>query len=285
MRKYGYMRIFIKGIGLLFIIIFVFVGCSKYSVKNMREYKEKASNTENINPTSLSTPECCEIYNQSQIENYIKHLLQDGSKNVNIMALGFPEEEKEKRLYELTMKFQTGAQANPSWFLEYSKSIAPGAEMPYHPNLGMTKEEFEEYKILAESTTMVKKGTGTISIETDDKNKIEIKNINGLRLINNIVLDLTNNTISTDYGICTYKGTIDSSDDQKVTGRWNGHSWELEESNIDLNDISEFDKNTSIKLIQFSIGQLEKTNEVIVYYEVKIIENGKRVSTYETITF
>ena len=45
-------------------------------------------------------------------------------------------------------KVEASARKNKEWFAEYSKSSKPGAPLPYHENLGLTKEEYDDYLAL-----------------------------------------------------------------------------------------------------------------------------------------
>lgn len=42
-------------------------------------------------------------------------------------------------------KVETAARNNIEWFREYNTSTKPGLPLPYHENLGLTKEEYNEY--------------------------------------------------------------------------------------------------------------------------------------------
>ncbi len=45
-------------------------------------------------------------------------------------------------------KVEASARKNPEWFKEFSKTSKPGLPLPYHENLGLTKEEYDEYLAL-----------------------------------------------------------------------------------------------------------------------------------------
>lgn len=42
-------------------------------------------------------------------------------------------------------KVETAARKNVKWFREFSENAKPGAPLPYHENLGLTKEEYDDY--------------------------------------------------------------------------------------------------------------------------------------------
>lgn len=45
-------------------------------------------------------------------------------------------------------KVETAARKNQEWFSEFTKASKPGTPLPFHENLGLTKEEYDEYLAL-----------------------------------------------------------------------------------------------------------------------------------------
>ena len=43
---------------------------------------------------------------------------------------------------------EEGAAKNPEWYAEYSQAAKPGAPLPYHKNLNLTPQEYQEYLAL-----------------------------------------------------------------------------------------------------------------------------------------
>lgn len=43
---------------------------------------------------------------------------------------------------------EEGAAKNPEWYSEYSQAAKPGAPLPYHKNLNLTPQEYQEYLAL-----------------------------------------------------------------------------------------------------------------------------------------
>ena len=45
-------------------------------------------------------------------------------------------------------KVETAARSDPKWFKEFSAQAKPGVPLPFHEKLGLTKEEYDEYRKL-----------------------------------------------------------------------------------------------------------------------------------------
>ncbi len=50
-----------------------------------------------------------------------------------------------KEINKYIAKVQEAAKAKPEWHKEYAKHAKPGIPLPWHKNLGLTKEEYAEY--------------------------------------------------------------------------------------------------------------------------------------------
>ncbi len=172
---------------------------------------------------------------------------------------------------------------NLEWLNEYLKESKTGEPLPYYPNLGFAVEEYEEYLALSQNIQMFKKSEGRIEITRKDS-KVIINGYENINFLSNIEIDLIKNTVKTNYGVCKFKRKIKASDKQKVIGRWNGYEWTLE-MNLESFDLANIDENTIAKWISVSIGKLEETNDIIMYIEIKLVENLTKTNEHELITF
>ncbi len=76
-----------------------------------------------------------------KVENDINKFFSENSVVADIMD-GIKQNPKQA---ELTAKFQAGIRENQEWFMVYIKTVPEGEPMPYHPNLGMTNDEYNEF--------------------------------------------------------------------------------------------------------------------------------------------
>ena len=204
----------------------------------------------------------------------LEEMLPTGTVNVELMAMGLQSAEDSDRLTELIDKLQLGIAANQDWLADYLKEYE-GKELPYHPNLGLSQEEYEEYQRLSDNIKLYQSGAGIISIEKTGDEQYKISQLEGLRLIDNITIDLSENTVSTNYGTCKYNGAVKASDQQIATGRWNGYSWILE----NMADSSNYQS------VQFNLGQMEDSKKIIMYYQVRFANGENRLDDLEVIQY
>lgn len=163
-------------------------------------------------------------------------------------------------------KVEASARKNKEWFAEYSKSSKPGAPLPYHENLGLTKEEYDDYLalwakrdfksteevmlILRESfgktwTITATGEAGIISTLRYDPDKDIYRSPNGeMKRLEDIKAEATS-----------------------ILGAWSGHEWRFEED-TGLGKIKE----------NFAVGRYDgKEFGLLVYRVQEISTEGSRL--------
>lgn len=113
------------------------------------------------------------------VEQDIKNLIPSGNIDVDIMD----QVTVSPRMQELQTRFLAAVKKNYEWFAAQRKiNESTGKELSYDPKVGMTKEEWEEYKILSDTQSgiqiassgiakvLVIKGDDYISFNTHNEN-------------------------------------------------------------------------------------------------------------------
>lgn len=188
---------------------------------------------------------------------------------VKVMQLGSSTEIK-----QITQKMQNGIMKHPQWFQSYIKDLKPGQMMPYHANLGLTKNEYK--KFLAETTHPGLKQIGTLDILFQQENNGDIKiKTEQKSPLNGLIINQT--SVDTPFGKATKYTAINNLDKNSPTGPWQGVQWNL--SDFDEKLIKKNIFEAKGKEIKFAIGRLANTGEGILYYDVKDfdIPAGKRI--------
>lgn len=163
-------------------------------------------------------------------------------------------------------KVETSARKNKEWFAEYSKTAKPGAPLPFHENLGLTKEEYDDYLALwakrdfksTEEVMLVLRETfgktwtitatgeaGIISTLRYDPEKDVYRSPNGeMKRLEDIKAESTS-----------------------ILGAWSGHEWRFEEE-TGLGKTKE----------NFAVGRFdEKEFGLVVYRVQEISSEGSRL--------
>ena len=181
------------------------------------------------------------------------------SANIGVVV---PPPEIEKYI----AKVESSARKNPVWFAEYTKAAKPGAPLPFHENLGLTKKEYDEYialwakrefKPIAETTLVLRETFGktwTVTASGDAD------------IISTLRYDPEKDLVRSPNGELKRLEDI-KADPTSILGAWSGHEWRFEEET----GLCKTKEN-------FAVGQFDgKGFGLIVYRVQEISSEGSRM--------
>ncbi|MEP6677077.1 MAG: hypothetical protein ABJA78_18080 [Ferruginibacter sp.] len=202
----------------------------------------------------------------------LKILLPVGISRADIMDGNPPNSRRD----ELSAKFMLAIKNNYNWFLEYAKDIPEGKPMPYHPNFGLTKEEYTELLDYMNNTEVVSSGSEniTISIQHDT---IHFNAGGKLSDLNSLMIDLkANQVLFKKYQLPFYKTVNIAGEKNGFKSKWKGYDWAFyEPQKLDINDYKDL-SNLNKKDYTVTIGKLEKTNQTFLHFEAREVVNGQK---------
>ena len=128
-------------------------------------------------------------------------------------------------------KVETAARMDPKWFQEFTAAAKPGAPLPFHEKLGLTKEEYEDYialwakrefKPTKEVMLMLRESSGdtwtlTASGEAD--------------AISTLRYDPKKDVFRSPSGELKRLEDI-TADADSILGEWTGKEWRFEEDSV-----------------------------------------------------
>ncbi|WP_298519470.1 hypothetical protein [uncultured Kordia sp.] len=203
----------------------------------------------------------------------ITRLLSNASYEVDIMD-GI---KSQSRQTELTFKLQQEIMKNYEWFTEYMKTVPKGQPMPYHPKLGLTKEEYEEFLKLVKNVEVMSTDTETLIITKLDS-LVTFKGKGKLKPLDDVKLDLKNNKIMyKDYVLPFAKELIIKDANNGFKSKWRGYNWTYEypsdPENLDISNL----QNINITIVEFTVGQLENGGRIYIKLEERVVKNGVKI--------
>jgi len=157
----------------------------------------------------------------------------------------------------LAQKLQSTVAKNQAWFTEQLKRAKPGQPLAYHPNLGLTAAEYDEFLILAKKKTLLKTGQAPLKVVHLGGDRFQLSAKKALAPLDGITLDLAKSQVKTLRGTCDKIDRIKTPDTHAFP--WDGYVWET----ITPLDV----KNSKGRVLQFHIGQLRGTQTGIIFYK------------------
>lgn len=170
------------------------------------------------------------------------------------------------RLEALTQQFREAISQDPEWMQQYvaEADLAPGEPLPYHPNMGLSQDEYGEMQRLFNEMVLTPTRTADLTvIQTDEGFNLDGEP--GLPGLSNISIDTDGATVRTPFAVLSGVERVSPSEDQTITGPWSGLSWWHEDINPATGDGV---------AVSFDLGRLEESGDGLLYYDARRIENG-----------
>ena len=187
----------------------------------------------------------------------------------------------DERLTFLSNQFAVAIANNQEWYFEFVRTIPEGETMPYHPNLGLTKEEYDEMSLGLENVQVFSSGQEQIEI-IKDENIISFKT-SGEKTqgFNYISFNTNSNTAHIDLGenynfILELTDTITNNDTlNQLRSPWHGYVYKYSDVPTDEN-VENITNTSEIKFFQeftIVVGKLEKDGRIFLSSQLKGKEN------------
>jgi hypothetical protein len=163
-------------------------------------------------------------------------------------------------------KVETAARKNPEWFKEYSTSAQPGVPLPYHVNLGLTKEEYDEYIALWAKREFKPQEEVVFILRKTIGNNWTLTATGGAGVISTLRYDPEKDTFRSPSGTLTRLDDI-KADDKSILGAWAGKEWRYQETGI-LGSVKQ----------NFALGKFDKGNYgLVIFREQEVSTEGTRL--------
>lgn len=166
----------------------------------------------------------------------------------------------DEKVEALAAKMSEAISEDPDWFNEYigQQNKQPGDPLPYHPNFGLTRTEYE--LMIAGMTQIGLRQVGEVTLEFPRKDGMVHVIAGGMKLpVNGVVIDPQKDLVQTEFAILAEKSPVDQTDASSPTGRWTGYQWEMAEGTNLYNFYSEI----------FAVGRQTDSGRGVIYYDRK----------------
>ncbi len=171
-----------------------------------------------------------------------------------------------KEIEKFIAKVEIAARKNPEWFKQYTSAASPGVPLPYHENLGLTKEEYDEYIALWAKRAFKSTEEVLLILRKTLGDTWTLTATGGAGIISTLRYDPTKKTFRCPSGIMEPLEDI-KTDEKHILGAWSGKEWRYQENGL-----------LGITKQNFALGKFEKNDfGIVIYRSQEISPEGVRI--------
>lgn len=201
-------------------------------------------------------------------------LLKEGKHEVHIMD----GVQLSPRVSEIQAKMDSAIKNNYEWFTEYVSNAKQGEILAYHENLGVTKEEYEEYVegILTREAVSTGRESLTISKSND---VLTFKGTGKLMPFDFIRIDIKDKKVHYKEFTIPFEDTVSVTDTKGgLKSKWSGYSFLFSDPAIIDKAVLKDIANLDMTRLQLVVGRLEKNNHTVLDFSASTVVKGQKTS-------
>lgn len=194
-------------------------------------------------------------------------LLPDGPVTVEVLAPKYGV-----RIEGIAARMQAAARRDPAWFQAFTRAN-PRPPLPWHPNLGITRAEYQEYLIGSRSAPMAVTQRATLRFRRREARRIwQLEGWGKLTPVNGLVIDLERNEAGGKRGPLPGLGLAAPQEvhDASLGWRWYG-VWKA------THQVGDPRKRGQAMSATLHLGPVGDGRQVALYWTYRRFNNGARL--------
>ncbi|MEP2774745.1 MAG: hypothetical protein ABJQ29_05930 [Luteolibacter sp.] len=160
----------------------------------------------------------------AEVPEVFKGLFEEGKAVRASIGFVVPPPEIEKFIG----KVETAAKKNPQWFREFTEAAEPGTPLPYHENLGLTKEEYDEYLALWAKRDFKSSAEVVLLLRKSFGDTWTVTATGDASVISTLRYDPKDDSFRSPNGLLKRLEDINA-EPLSILGDWSGKEWRFEE--------------------------------------------------------
>lgn len=198
----------------------------------------------------------------------MEELLPRKTVRADVMTVRNP-----KRMEELGKKFQEGAASKREWWLEYLRENAEKRPLPYHENMGLTREEYAEFLKLGSGQTL-EKDTEIQLLATKTEGGVQLRFDDMKNALQPIDFDLTAASVTTPLATMTSPERRDSGPGGGLLGPHISYSWSARTGTLESGTWTS---------VHVTVGRILATGREFFQYKVMKMTEQKPEIQFDTL--
>lgn len=232
-----------------------------------------------ISVLSLIMTSCAD---QSGMEFKIRNDLQSCFQTMTYKAQVYGNVAySDPRLLELQKRMTEAVKQKSAWFKEYKQMY--GQPVPYHPNLGLSQDEYKELLQLYSQNKPELQLSAVEDVEvTAKKNSILFKGKNDLQFMNDLEIDIRNNLVRLNGHELEFLEEENTNDaDNIFRTSYSAYTYQfLEPGNAVKLSPNDY-KKQNVSIYKVTIGKLERGNRTFMIIKGLEFDGGQKTFDFE----
>jgi hypothetical protein len=189
----------------------------------------------------------------------LESLIPVGRVQVKVLRLSAPAPYS-----ALLARFTAAAREHQAWLLEWVRKAGSGP-LPWHPNLGLSKSEYEQFLALQSQLRFGVERTAQVNI-TRKGSRLLIEGGDEVPDLWEVEVDPKAMTVASPLGGCRDFREVEPSPNQRATGPWRGFACSATTGDHEKGTGSSF---------SFTIGRLVGDGEIFLSYVAKRLRDSR----------
>ncbi len=179
-----------------------------------------------------------------------------------------------QRMVALTERFKESIALHQEWFMEAIGELQDGEPLAYHPNMGLTPEEYAEYRSLTDSVMAYPSGQELLTISMEDS-MLGFQGTGRLEFMDMIKIDLKENVAYISNITLPFADTVIVGDEgNSFRSTWRGYSWEsgtsLDPAHLTVDSLA----GMMVTHYGITVGKINRTNKTYIKVTAKEMNQG-----------
>lgn len=193
----------------------------------------------------------------------LPQLLEPGEYNAEVLDL-----DTTPRLAALSEQMTTAMGQHGQWLKQYvAEKAEPDKPLPYHPNFGLTADEYRELLNLYDKQQLQVVDRFQLAVEVQG-DRLTFRTPNPrYTYLDSIKIDLATGQLETVAGPAGTPTALDPTATIRTFGRWEGVEWKRSSGDLTW-------EGDSVTLV---VGRTPSTGHVVVEYRLDIVDTGQVV--------
>ncbi|MBN1489867.1 MAG: hypothetical protein JXA69_08115 [Phycisphaerae bacterium] len=170
------------------------------------------------------------------------------------------------RIQELQDKIVASWRKRPQWLMSQMENAPDRGPLPYHPNHGLTEDEYREYLELVEELMLIPTEDTILAIQSRASDEVSLDLVGDHPDFDGVTINLKTGAVHTVVGDVDHGELLPADAKLRTLGAWSGFRWHILNGTVESGNAV---------LMDLNVGRLREDGRPVVHYHVKELTGGE----------